>query len=390
MMDATKLTAPCDTARQLSGKDPERTILAVIAKRTYDLHPDGSLTVAAEQVPIAGEPVDDEENRRLLLHDFDAYPHKPLTDVVVKGHAQGRGRRRFEVAVRAGEHEKRILVRGDRRCGVSGTGSPVFPEPEPVDTVPLRYSHAYGGLDVAAETKYGNPLKKILGKATSEESGNPDDASLFLYPRNFAGKGYVVEAERKALEGLELPNLEDPLDPLSPERLVVGDPFRWDRMPLPQATDWMSYAWFPRRAYFGAPPAARRPGEAPLEERRGLALPGLLDVREPTLEMGFRLMCGASLGLQIPHLTGGETIELEGIHASSETFAFKLPKRAPKLWIDARDGTLRQTKDVVIHTVVVEPDAGRVTVLWRGSGKAKRSYLPKELETMPFELEWRD
>ena len=41
-----------------------------------------------------------------------------------------------------------------------------------------------------------------------------------------------------------------------------------------------------------------------------------------------------------------------------------------------------------IHTVLIEPDEARLSVLWRGCAPALRPYMPKELETMPFRVEW--
>ena len=64
-----------------------------------------------------------------------------------------------------------------------------------------------------------------------------------------------------------------------------------------------------------------------------------------------------------------------------------LPSGVPRIWVDGRKGTLKETEPV-IHTVVIEPDLDRVTILWRGSAPALRPYLPAELAKMPFNVEW--
>jgi hypothetical protein len=60
-----------------------------------------------------------------------------------------------------------------------------------------------------------------------------------------------VEASRAAVERIVLPNLEDPLDRLTPGRLVVGAPGRWPLMPIPHAFDWTDPGTFPRMTYMG-------------------------------------------------------------------------------------------------------------------------------------------
>jgi hypothetical protein len=38
--------------------------------------------------------------------------------------------------------------------------------------------------------------------------------------------------------------------------------------------------------------------------------------------------------------------------------------------------------------VVFEPDAMRLSIVWRGSAPALRPYLPEELKSMPLRVEW--
>jgi hypothetical protein len=289
--------------------------------------------------------------------------------------------------VRVEQFEKRLLVIGDRRLGLNASNHPVFYEPGPVDRIPLRYSYAYGGTDQAAESKYGNPFTAVLEGVADPANVDLGQAGLFHYPRNPSGRGYIVEATRSALSQVELPNLEDPADRLTPDRIVVGSPGAWPYMPLPQATDWVSYGWFPRQAYFGVVPL-HAPLDGPIPEvTRGFVPPDLMDMPKPTADWVFRIACGASLGLQMPHLRGGERVLLEGIHPEKARFIFQLPSERPKMWTDGRKGRFNRT-DPVIHTVVIEPDEHRLTLLWRGSAPALRPYLAEELESMPFRLEW--
>ena len=65
----------------------------------------------------------------------------------------------------------------------------------------------------------------------------------------------------------------------------------------------------------------------------------------------------------------------------------QLPGDRPKIWVDGRNGTLKPTTPV-IHTIVIEPDEGRLSIVWRGSAPALRPYMDEELKTMPFKVEW--
>jgi hypothetical protein len=376
------------TARQESGKDPSGGyILSVLAKRTYHVLPDGRCMAATEQRPIVEEPQDDPDVPGILAHDTDLYPFKPRTDVVVRGHAYGyTGRRSFHATVRIEDYAFHLLVSGDRRSTLDSYGRVLFSEPAPVEAVPLSFAYAYGGADRTAEERLGNPIAEALH---GQHRLDPSQASPFVYPRNPSGCGYLMEASREALEEFRLPNLEDPYDPLSPARLAAGDPGNWLRMPIPHATGWWAHDWFPRIGYFGLVPAYE-PMEDPIPEvARGLVPADILDLipGEPTPEAAFRATCGAAPMLQLSLMRGDEGIGLENLHPRSPRFGFRLPGERPRIWTDGRKGKLNET-DPVIHTLVIYPDEEIFTILWRGSAPALRPYLPEELTSMPFRVEW--
>jgi hypothetical protein len=245
--------APDAFNRQLSGSSPDgKTTLSVVAKRSYRYDNRGICFLHEDPVPLRDEPVIDDASGE-LLHDTDLYPHKLKTDVVLHAHAAGAGpERNIRCGIRVGGHEKIITVMGDRRCTVDGTGKLLFSEPAPFVSMPLSYKYAYGGRDEVAHRINGNPLSSLQQYVQPEY--DLSDFSLFEYPRNPAGKGYLCHWDRANIEALQLPNLEDPSDPLSPQRLFVERWDRWPTMPLPQGTGWMSHTWFPRMAYLGFVP----------------------------------------------------------------------------------------------------------------------------------------
>jgi hypothetical protein len=374
-------------ALQVSGISPENNyILSVLFKATYTIQDNGICKRAEEQLPLNIDVRTDPDNPALLADDIDVFPYKVATDVVVKGHAQSPRRQlRFEASVQIGSARKRILVIGNRRCGLSRGGHVEFSDPEPITRVALRYDHAYGGTDKVAEEKYGNPYLPLASYMAPEFDLR--SCSPYAYPRNPAGVGYLVETSRAALEQIRLPNLEDPEGVLTPEGLSVGKSGAWPRMPLPQGTGWIDYGWFPRLAYFGVLPEHDTLDRPVTEVIRGLA-PADLMVRSPVVQkFNHRCANGASLGLQVPYLGGSEECLLTNIYPNRSTFRFSLPGERPKIWTDGRKGKLNDTQPV-LHTVLVGADESRLTLVWRGCATALRPYLPDELERMPFRVEW--
>lgn len=373
-------------ARQMSGTNPAGDyILSVLTKRTYYIGPSGRCVPADEQLPLTVEVQPDPDNPDLLAADTDLFPYKPLTDIVIHGNARTvPARGAFEVAIEVANSTKSLLAQGDRKCAISPVGSIRFSDPQRVEEVPLRYDKAYGGKDIFAEARYGNPYEAVKPYLSNIDVAK---ASPYIYPRNPAGVGYVIETSAEALEQLQLPNLEDSEDLLSPVRLSVGKTGRWPLMPLPQSVGWVDYGWFPRLGYFGFV-HAHDPLEQPVVEViRGWAVANILENQPLQDKFSFRMTNGASLGLQLPYLAGDEQCQLTKIHRLRSSFTFSLPGERPRIWTDGRNGKLNATEPV-IHTVVIEPDQDRVTILWCGSAPALRPYMAEELATMPFRVEW--
>src|SRR4030095_13420250 len=176
------------TARQESGKAPDGSfILSVLAKRTYALTGDGQCVLAAEQLPLCEEPQFDPKDPALLIRDTDLFPFKPRSDVIIHGHAYNyTGGAQFHAAVRIGEVWKQLLVVGDRQCALGTTGAVLISKPEPLERVPLSYTHAYGGRDTFAEALAVEALTTRWPDVPPEMLPT-EEASAFLYPRNPSG-----------------------------------------------------------------------------------------------------------------------------------------------------------------------------------------------------------
>jgi hypothetical protein len=375
--------------RQVCGRDDQdRFILSVITKRTYRIQPGKNLVLADEQLPLVDDPVFDQVTGELVA-DTDLYPYKLATDVVIKGHAYvantaSGASPSGEVAVRIGLTRRRIAVFGDRRCVLS-SGRIKVSRQAPIEKVPFSFAFAYGGRDRVAEMRYGNRALEWAGPLCVEPE-LLSDASPYLYPRNYAGRGYLIEPTSEAVDAVRLPNLEDPDNLLTPDRLAVGTIDRWPAMPLPAVFSWVHPAWFPRIVLAGLPYTATGFVGEPEETLRGWAPSALLN--ENTSELaGLRFANGASFGMQLSGLHGGEPVILEGLRPGGERLAFNLPTEPPELFTDGRKGKLNPTTPV-LHSVVVEPDQMRLSMVWRGAAPALRLYFPEELARMPFQITW--
>ncbi len=223
----------------LPGQSPQGDpILSVLVKRSYEIVPDGACKRAAEDGKlIAGDVHYDDPMNSSVRYESDFIPYKLHTDVVFNGSAhaaRGEPVEELTASLIVGQIEIKIRVIGHRVVRYHRGGLPVFTEPEPFSVMPLRYENAYGGVDIRSDPDMPCP-----------------------YPRNHLGKGYVIGKEKSHLEGLALPNIEDPADLLTPERLCCGHFIHWARQPNPQGFGWYSKFWRPRAELAGVMPADR-------------------------------------------------------------------------------------------------------------------------------------
>jgi hypothetical protein len=379
-------------AIQLSGSgNPHDNFLSVIVKKSYAISEDGFCKELETAVPLQMNFEFDSENESLLIKDTDLYLRKPFTDLIIKGHARGSDSiTSSEVVVEVSGQERalKLNVFGKRFAYRNLNGKISFTETEPVEKIPLEYNYAYGGVDKAGEEKFEFPDQKLM-------EAIPDfdwrSVSPYRYPRNTCGKGYLVENSLSALEHIELPNIEDPQMLLTPSNLILEKPGNWIYQPIPRATSWVNPEWFPRIAYFGVLPefdANFQLKMLPEYVQKFVERDILVD--KPVAEkMNDRAANGASLGLQFRYLAGDESIRLTNIHLKKREFIVRLPNDRPRIWVDGRNGKLIATAPV-IHTIVIEPDESRVTIVWRGTGPAIRPYHEVELKTMPYKVEWKN
>jgi hypothetical protein len=281
-----------------------------------------------------------------VQHEYELAPYKPQTDVVVIGKAyapRGTATPQMTVSVKVGNKEKSLLIIGDRHCRFCANRAPAFSDPAPFSEMEIRYERAYGGKD---------------------ETSDPNIP--FYYARNTMGKGVVLRNLKDSVEGLPLPNIEDPKDRLTPERLIIEQPERWHQQPLPQGFGWRQRTWYPRCGLLGVYPAFTDVGTVTPEERMGLLPKNHIALAKqsklPTYDAEFNN--GASLELSFPSLEGNEQICLSGMSPEGQ-LAFSLPAETPAILLDIGQG--EKQLDARLHTVSVRPDDLEVDLIWRGA-----------------------
>jgi hypothetical protein len=363
--------------------------IGVVAKRTYRVAR-GRCVIADEQIPLVEEPVFSPD-RAALLHDMDGVLNRTETDVVLAGSARPPrpGMPSFELRVKVGALDRKLVVFGDRRCQRDTAGRLRFTPPTPVEAVPLDWTSSYGGFDRIALERHGDPLIEFKNKAKEPYSPR---FGRFAYPRNRAGKGYLIEPTDQALEACALPNLEEPLALLTPEGLAVGAPDKWPTAAIPAAVGWLSYANFPRTAMIGMPSpydSVACPPERFFEVKVGAM--GVHSIA-PTTAFGKRFDLRAAqqsaVGMRVADIPIGAMVGVVNAHPQQPVWEFALPREMPVLALQLPGGKPIRLEPK-IRTLYLQPDLDRVSVVWVGEHQEQTPVGPGKAALIKHAVDWR-
>lgn len=293
--------------------------LVVVIKGTYDLPAQGSsrIKIATEQLDILfadeywGEP-----ESSSVRYESDMAIVKHAADVILNGSAYAPNGRATEMFVKlsVAGHNKTIKVFGDRHWKKT-TGGLEVTRPLPFDMMPLQYENAFGGVD---------KVQKDPARPEMEE-------------RNPVGKGFASRKDPELLNGLPLPNLENPDSLIS----------KWKEKPEPAGFGVVPRHWAPRKALGGTYDEAWLTDRSPLlptdfdESYYSAAGPGMLLDKD--------LLPGAPVSV---------------LNASVEgTLEFKLP--AFGIFVESSVANKTSLGQATLDTVVIEPDENRLILTWR-------------------------
>jgi hypothetical protein len=333
----------------LGKNDQGDHVFSVIVKRTFRIS-HGSVV---ERCPVDHELRksdvyydDGDPESSTVQYEYELAPCKPGVDVVVIAKVfapSGVPTTQMTISVRVGDRRKSIVAFGDRECHYRENMPPVFSDPKPFTEMEIRYERAYGGRD---------------------ETSDPD--LPFFYPRNYMGTGIALKNIRATIQGLALPNFEDPNDLLTSERIILEEPECWPQQPLPQGFGWFQRTWFPRCTFAGSFPAYVDVGTVTTEERLGLLPKNYIELAKRFKLPSYhpRLNNGASHGMLFPEISGDETVSLHGLSAEG-LLEFALPGETPKIGLDIGLGA--EQLQARLDTVCIRPDQLEVDLIWRGS-----------------------
>ena len=306
------------------GEPDGKRMIAILLKRTYVVE-NGECVLAPEpdQAPLCFENVPYEEIRPPFVSPLitvdESTVFKPKTDLVIQAlaHAYRPKTTTTNVSFRFGKFLRELVVHGKRTGRWDASqGRPRFSEPEPFECMPIRWDRAYGGFDGAAVDRNAERLELAISRMPP--SLGAYDVTPYHYPRNPCGVGYLMDLDRESFEDIDIPNLEHPFDPLTPERLAVGGPTEWLRGALPAAWDYQDLSWFPRCGYLGLTPSYNE-DHAPGELKQGWAASDILET-ENVVHATSPKDCrreftqAAAPGLSVDGFQGNEHFEFRNLH----------------------------------------------------------------------------
>jgi len=289
-------------------------IWLVAVKATFDIKPDGSTEVSKEQPPVLRVPeYQGEPGKSSIKYEADLILTKKTTDVLVIGHAYapiGYTATGIDVGFKVGPLTKLLRVYGDRHWDIEGGWSTA----KPFEKMPLIYERAFGGAD--------------------HRSDNPDRDWDW---RNPVGTGFAVS--RLNLAGEALPNIE------YPNQLLQS----WNDRPEPAGFGPLCSHWQPRASFAGT-----------YDDN-------WMKNRQPLLPEDFddRFYQCAPIDQQTPFfLNGGESAALKGLTPDGGLLHFLLPKIYLGFETRFYDGSREIHKNRKLHTIIIEPDFPRVSLVW--------------------------
>jgi len=294
-------------------------LFVLIVKATYSLQPDCSLAIAEKQLPVnlAGE-LWGEPGMSSYKYEPESAFIKPLTDIVLidSACASRPGETETVVRLRVGPLAKTVRVIGDRYW-IKSLGSVYMSSPEPFEKMPLIYERAFGGWD----------------------RSHPDPDKHAFEPRNPVGTGFRSK-DGSFEEGIRLPNLEDPKNPIQ----NYGD------TPPPAGFGFTSPDWQPRASFAGTYDSVWMENRMPL-------LPADFD---------RRFFNAASPGLIAPgYLKGDEPVSIENASARGK-ISFDLPGVPPPKCRVQLIGRRDALVGINLDTVIINNDEDLLLLIWRG------------------------
>ena len=288
----------------------------VVVKATFDVLPSRETALSAHQLAVTRHAIyRGEPGRSSLLYENDFVLAKRTTDVLLNGSAYATGGqvRSLEVTMQVGPVTKTLRVVGDRTWKRPWAR---LSAPEPFRQMPLVYERAFGGTD--------------------RQSKHPEADFYWLNP---VGTGFV--ASRGRIFDAKPPNIEYPKQP------VRG----WKSRPAPAGLGVVASHWWQRARWAGTYDDEWAQTRQPL-------VPEDFDIRH--------YQCAPEDQQPPGFLQGGESVVLTNVSPVTP-LRFRLPRLDLALETFFMDGERREHEPPLLHTVLLEPDFPRVSLIWHSA-----------------------
>ncbi len=310
----TKNLTPFLVGTKVTSRRPPQPEMTVIVRGTWKLTPGEPLTVVEglDQGFLTAEVYreEDEDRRGETLYGGDFADYKLNAEVMLTGSCHApRGAPITDCLVRfsVGAWSKALRVMGPRAWSDRRSGARVS-EPLRFTKMPLDFAHAFGGPKLA---------------------------------KNPVGKG---------AEGKELPNIEDPTQPIRSPK---------DR-PHPASFAPISPSWPDRAEKMGT-----QYGKA------------YRDTRAPFYaeDFSWSFFSAAPADQQLKgFLRGDEELSFTNLHSKAHTFSARLPGLRVRAFVEDVKGRFRE-QPMSLDTLFVELDKEFVHLTWRGVGEVREQDL---------------
>ena len=250
-----------------------------------------------------------------LKYTSDFHLSKPGTDVALVGNAwapDGQAVSEMYVYFGVDEKQKALKVSGSRYWA-----NGQITTPEPFEDMPLVYELAYGGSHI------------IEG----------EEPEYLIEDRNPVGKGFRGKRSNEEIEGMPLPNIEDP-------NHLIQSP---NDTPPPAGFGFIAAPWQPRLQYTGT-------YDEQWQKTRAPYLPEDFDSR-------FFNCAHRDLTFD-RYLKGGEPVKIRGASVNGDLDFF-----VPVCIFTNKVKIAGNVKEPLLNleTILVEPDEQRLSLTWRAA-----------------------
>lgn len=286
--------------------------LYVMVKASFNIS--SQLTLTDEQLPpVATDVYWTEPGKSSIKYASDFHIGKPATDIIMLGHACAPNKQevtQLDVSLSVGQVNKTVRVFGDRQWKQERITSPTS-----FTSMAMVYEKAFGGVHI------------VNGQIAEADVRNP------------VGRGFAGTRKAEDMDGVPLPNLEDPTQ-------LIQMP---TEQPMPACFGACAPNWQPRVGYAGTYDEQWQATRAPY-------LPQDFDKRFLNVAHPDLVYSG--------YLQGGEPVQISNMHPLG-VLKFDVPR--VQLITRVMLAGNEVTPEFNLETLILEPNQLRISLVWRAA-----------------------